>query len=269
MAAASPADVIGAGALSFVGVVPSSNTAPSLTELEELQAFRATAATPGVQGILDREISSRQARLAALEAPPAPPSSTPASSAPSTVSARGAPAARQVHHLPPLPSQSVTFKKMKWGWESGTKFVNVYCTVPGLAKSDKAKVEVDFSNNSFDLRVSGVGGDSFRLVKTNLDKDIDPEGSKVRVKDGKVVVNLRKLNEYDYWTDLTSSRPRTTAGPAAPDGGIMNVLGDMYNSGDDKMKRVIGEAWSKSQQQRAMGGGSALPMPGADMDFGL
>ena len=149
--------------------------------------------------------------------------------------------------------------------------MKVYCTVPGLQAQDKDKVHTQFTPSSFDVRVEGIEGVAYRLVKTNLFKDIDPDACKVRVKTGRVVLSLAKVNALDWWSDLASSKPRKAGGssaPSSPDGGIMDLLGDMYNSGDANMKRVIGEAWTKSQQARAAGGGS-LPMPTGGEDWGL
>jgi calcyclin binding protein len=89
------------------------------------------------------------------------------------------------------------------------------------------------------------------------------------VKDGRVVLLLAKVNSYDYWADLVSKTKRkpvgaTGGGGAGSDGGVMDMMKQMYDSGDDNMKRVIGQAWEKSQKDRMMGGaggGGAAGMP--------
>ena len=145
--------------------------------------------------------------------------------------------------------------------------------VPKLKKADKDKVKCDFTTSSFDVIISGVEGKNYRLSKSNLDKDIKPEGSKVRVKDGRVVLLLAKANSWDFWTDLVSKTKRSAGagagggnGAGGADGGIMDMMKQMYDSGDDNMKRVIGQAWEKSQKERLMGGGAggggAAGMPG-------
>lgn len=176
----------------------------------------------------------------------------------------------------PSAAPTVTYRHVKWGWDSGDKFVSVHAPIPGLKKGDKGKVSCDFTTNSFDLTVRDVEGASYRLSKSNLEKDINPEGSKVRVKDGKVVLLLAKVNTWDFWTNLVSKTARkpSKASAAAPDGGIMDMMKEMYESGDDTMKRTIGEAWEKSQRERMMGGapggaasGSGLGAGGGDLGF--
>jgi len=141
--------------------------------------------------------------------------------------------------------------------------INRCSQVPNLKKTDKDKVKCDFTTSSFDLIVTGVDGKNYRLNKTNLDKDIKPDGSKVRVKDGRVVLLLAKANTWDFWSDLVSKTKRTAGsgggGSGAPaDGGVMDMMKQMYDSGDDNMKRVIGQAWEKSQKERLMGGGGGM-----------
>ena len=47
---------------------------------------------------------------------------------------------------------------------------------------------------------------------------------------------------YDHWTDLTAKHRKEPGAKEDPMGGIMNLMKDMYDSGDDQMKKVIGEA---------------------------
>ena len=121
-------------------------------------------------------------------------------------------------------------------------------------------VTCDFTKSSFDLKIHGLGGKNYRLVKDNLDKDIVPEKSKVRVKKDSVKILLRKAKgEYgpEQWVDLVAKggaagKKRKTDMKKDPTAGIMDMMRDMYDSGDDQMKKTIGEAMLKSRQ----GGGS-------------
>jgi len=112
-------------------------------------------------------------------------------------------------------------------------------------------VTCDFTPSSFDLKIRGVGGRSYRLYKTNLSHDIEAEKSKVVVKHGRLIVKLAKHKSeygmYDNWSELVAKRTKPSKG-ADPAGGIMDMMKDMYNSGDDQMRKVIGEAMMKSMQ---------------------
>lgn len=138
--------------------------------------------------------------------------------------------------------------------EYGSNTVSVFVDLPGVGEI-KDKVEFSCTKSSFDLKVTGLGGKNYRLIKDNLDKDIIVAESKIVVKKDKVVIKLRKLKgEYSYenWASLTSKKKRDSASEADkkanPMGGIMDMMKDMYDDGDANMKKIIGEAMMKSQR---------------------
>lgn len=133
-----------------------------------------------------------------------------------------------------------------------TPFVTLYIPLPGVGSIAPENVECKFTKDSFDLIVRDLQGKSYRLVKDNLEKDIDPAKSKYIIKSDKVVLKLGKVKTseyggYDYWTKLTGKKER--AGKKDdPQKGIMELMKDMYNEGDDNMRKVIGETFMKQRR---------------------
>ena len=59
---------------------------------------------------------------------------------------------------------------------------------------------------------------------------------------------------YDNWIDLVSKMKKTEDGnDKDPAASIMDMMKDMYDQGDDTMKKTIGEAMMKSRRKEAMG----------------
>merc|ERR1711865_776354 len=121
-----------------------------------------------------------------------------------------------------------------FAWDQGE-----YCT-SGLdgVKAIEQNVTCDFTPTSFDLKVAGLNGKNYRLYKDNLDKDIDPAKSKFTVKKNGTNVKLKKVKgEYNFeqWTDLTGKKNKEEKAKSKenPMGGIMDMMKDMYDSGDD------------------------------------
>eukprot|EP00966_Prymnesium_polylepis_P028197 651991-Prymnesium_polylepis.1 len=157
----------------------------------------------------------------------------------------------------------------------------------------KERVSCDFKKDSFDLKIVDFGGKSYRLVKTNLDKDIVPAESKVVVKKNSIKLVLRKAKgtygSYDTWTDLVAKRKRSEEANKDPNAGLMDIMKQraphraprhnrsprqarhpqprrspraarrhlcpsppigraVYEDGDDKMKKMIGETMEKSRR---------------------
>jgi len=160
--------------------------------------------------------------------------------------------------------------------------VSVYVPLEGIGRHDKDKISCHFTPSSFDVVVADYDKDgtgeakSYRLLNGNLDKDIIPDKSKYIVKPNKIIIKLAKVKgEYgfDSWTDLTAKKKkkRDVAGKTAkddnPTAGIMDMMKDMYDSGDDNMKKMIGETMMKQR----MGQLDKPGMPGMDGlgDMGL
>ena len=117
------------------------------------------------------------------------------------------------------------------------------------------------------LKVLDHEGRNYRLFRDNLSHDIDPSLSKVIVKQNKVIIKIGKVKgeySYDHWTDLTSKKGSKEKAKEKedPQASIMNMMKDMYDDGDDNMKKIIGEAMEKSRR------GEKMNNPGAD-DLGM
>merc|ERR1711907_330536 len=140
--------------------------------------------------------------------------------------------------------------KVEWAegpsfaWDQGehnSQWVSVYL-MSGLEGVGEIKDDVscDFSKDSFDLRIVGLHGKNYRLFKTNLDKEIDPDKSKIVVKKDKI----KGQYGYEHWVDLVSKKSVEQKKKESDDpmSGIMDLMKNMYDEGDDDMKRTIGEA---------------------------
>jgi len=152
-----------------------------------------------------------------------------------------------------VPIGSHSWDQDSYGKEPNNVYVYVLSGFDGIGAS-KESVSCDFGKNSFDLKVHDFHGKSYRLVNTNLDKSIVAEESKVIVKKNSIKICLRKEKGtygYDTWTDLTAKRQKTADVDKDPSAGIMDVMKQMYDEGDDQMKKTIGEAMVKSRQKQA------------------
>jgi len=153
-----------------------------------------------------------------------------------------------------------------FAWDQGeynSPTVTIFVSLDDVG-SVKDNVRCEFTKSSFDLKVFGLHGQNYRLYKDNLDKDIVPERSSFVVKKNKVIVKLQKVKgeySYDHWTDLCAKKPRQQSKANDPMGGLMDMMKDMYDSGDDNMKKVIAEAMMKAQRGERVEPGGMDSMP--------
>mmetsp|Transcript_19839 Transcript_19839/g.32573 ORF Transcript_19839/g.32573 Transcript_19839/m.32573 type:complete len:281 (-) Transcript_19839:665-1507(-) len=156
--------------------------------------------------------------------------------------------------------------------------VTIYIPLPDIGTHDKSKISCHFTSTSFDLIVTDFSNKSYRLLNDNLEKEIDVTKSKYVIKPHKIIIKLGKVKgeygSYDHWTELTSKKKKTkdTKSKDDPTAGIMDLMKDMYENGDDNMKKMIGETMYKQRTgQLGKDGGGGLPGMGdmglGDMDF--
>jgi len=137
---------------------------------------------------------------------------------------------------------------------SSDKFVTLYLPLPGVGsiENKNEKIKCDFEKGSFDVTIMNFNGKNYRIKRDNLEHDIDPEKSKHIVKADKIVVKLAKIKgeygSFDFWSKLTDNkRKEKKKNTADPQSSIMNMMKDMYDSGDDNMRKIIGETMTKQR----------------------
>eukprot|EP00929_Paragymnodinium_shiwhaense_P102991 TRINITY_DN66260_c0_g1_i1.p1 TRINITY_DN66260_c0_g1~~TRINITY_DN66260_c0_g1_i1.p1 ORF type:complete len:266 (+),score=106.83 TRINITY_DN66260_c0_g1_i1:76-873(+) len=234
------------------------------SDLAELKKMISSASRPKVKKELQRLMAETEELLEKENAQAAGSSSAAAPAATSAAAGYPSSAASTAKVEKPVASTNVQVKAAG-PWKEITTFalelggydsaaVTVDIRMKGVEALAADAVTCDFTESSFDLKVMGFEGANHRMIKTNLEKDIDPAASSVRVKKNHVIVSLAKVKGqfgYDSWTDLCAKGKRKpTVGKADsgnPSDSIMDMMKDLYDDGDDNMKKVIGEAMFKAK----------------------
>jgi len=239
---------------------------PAQEDIEELEALLKKATQPKIVDRLERLLGEWRADLAVPTSAATPTASPTPNPAPATVSPTPAPAAhspapiareaasRSLPAVQFVPIESFAFDQDAYP----SKWVQIYITsgLDGVGVRPE-NVTCKFSHDAFDLQIRELSGKSYRLFKTNLENEIVPGESKCIVKMNRITLKLRKKeNEFgtDHWSSLTKKRGAKSADDAAgkkdPGAGLMDLMRDLYDEGDDTMKKTIGEAMLKSRQER-------------------
>ncbi|TYZ65020.1 hypothetical protein PybrP1_002335 [[Pythium] brassicae (nom. inval.)] len=215
------------------------------SEVAELRQLLAAAKAPGNVRDLTQLLARKQQ---ALET---------AAAAAAALKAQEAPAA--VHETSKQPPVVVPVRSSdvddvtpyveisRFGWEDdgyGKDKVAVYVMsgIDGVGDLPKESVTCSFTKSS--------------LVKNHLEKNIVPAKSSFRVKKNRVTVTLWKADKNHSWLNLTEKNPGKAprSDSSDPAAGIMDMMKNMYDEGDDEMKRTIAKAWSESREKNATPG---------------
>ena len=160
----------------------------------------------------------------------------------------------------PKDKDTVTYRALNsFGWEQDDKEVKVRITsgLDGVGKLAKECVQVDFGDRSFDLKVKDLNGANYRLKIAPLNKEISIKDSRFQIKTNSVTITLAK-KERGNWDDVKEKPPlfkpkekgKDNEKDEDPQASLMNMMKEMYESGDDEMKRMIAQSWSKAQSEQ-------------------
>lgn len=144
---------------------------------------------------------------------------------------------------------------------SSDKFVKIYITdgFQDLKEINKQNIQSKFTKKSFDVYIIDWKKKNYRFNCFNLCKEIKPDSSYVKATSSGLVIYLAKAAEGDYWESLEKkkglldkdddedgdSKPKDKD----PNASLMEMMKDMYQNGDPEMKKMIAEAWTKSQTE--------------------
>ncbi|KAK5971600.1 putative calcyclin-binding protein cacybp [Trichostrongylus colubriformis] len=96
------------------------------------------------------------------------------------------------------------------------------------------------------------------MTMKGLRDEIVPEGSQIKQKTDMLLVMMKKKNEGKKWEQLTKLEyeqkqkrvPKFDDKDDDPQASLMNMMKQMYDEGDDEMKRTIRKAWHEGQNKK-------------------
>jgi calcyclin binding protein len=81
----------------------------------------------------------------------------------------------------------------------------------------------------------------------------------MKVKSNSIVLELKKANEK-YWSDVKEKKDATKSNlkkkgvddesGSNPEASLMGMMKEMYENGDDNIKRTIAESWEKARKEK-------------------
>ncbi|XP_078431576.1 uncharacterized protein LOC144703303 [Wolffia australiana] len=200
-------------------------------DLEELTKLKGLSKRPRVVALLSAEILALTDQLPKVAPATAPP-------VPAVVSSPAA---------PPISYVSLS----SFSWDQDTDKIKIYVSLGGV---EQDKVDAVFKPTSVEVKFHGVQGKNYRCAIPKLNKEIEPEKCKVVIKPSRVIITLQKSTKGN-WLDLFHKEDKfkpTTDKEKDPMAGIMDLMKNMYEEGDDDMRRTIAKAWSDARSGKTV-----------------
>ncbi|KDR16863.1 calcyclin-binding protein [Zootermopsis nevadensis] len=167
--------------------------------------------------------------------------------------------------VPETPVSPVTTSKLKcyevklnnYAWDQSDKFVKIFVALKNVQTVEAANVFCEFTNRSVELKVNGLDNRNYTLPVKNLLEEIDADKSHWKVKTDNVVIFLAKKKDGIKWSHMTTHEKKANEPRLPkldqnddPSAGLMDMMRQMYEDGDDDMKRTIAKAWTESREKQ-------------------
>ncbi|XP_052789331.1 calcyclin-binding protein-like [Mya arenaria] len=215
-------------------------------DAEELRKLLALAERKRVKDLLTIELRKVETEITAHVEREAAAANQTSGTAPKPVSTK-----------PRLPTVDIK----NYAWDQSEKFMKIYATAPGVQDVPKEQITCNFTERSFNLRCSDVKGKNYTCEVVHLMEPISPQDSLFKVKTDMVLVMLKKKETGKTWPYVTvtekkvKDKHKTPAmdKDADPNEGLMTMMKQMYEDGDDEMKRTIAKAWTESRGKQGPG----------------
>ncbi|CAO2842184.1 unnamed protein product [Amaranthus hypochondriacus] len=198
-------------------------------DLEELRHLRTIAKRPRIVSLISSEIHNLE-KLLKGKAPDTSQHPTPIP---------------VVTNVPTTPALVYTTLP-SFSWDQDGDKVKIYLSLEGVQEEN---VEKNINSMSIELKFHNVKGKNYKFAIPKLNKEIVPEQSKVLIKPTRVVITLVKASKGN-WLDLHYKEDKFKPNldkEKDPMAGIMDLMKNMYEEGDEDMKRTIAKAWSDAR----------------------
>ncbi|KAJ0174666.1 hypothetical protein K1T71_009774 [Dendrolimus kikuchii] len=166
----------------------------------------------------------------------------------------------------PTTSASVSVKRYQvklngYGWDQSDKYIKVFVTLKNVQNLPKDQVYCKLTDRSMELHVENLDNKDYLLVINKLLEPISVEDSHWKQKTDMVVIFLAKSRPNTKWSHMTEIEKKSEdqrnsrfkpdeMDKKDPQESIMSLMKNMYETGDDEMKRMISKAWYEGQQKK-------------------
>ncbi|XP_013199432.1 calcyclin-binding protein [Amyelois transitella] len=217
-------------------------------DIDELNALLKQAKRKKVQDILSLEVrkletewislkENENSQACPMEVSPVPTTSTPAQ------------------------NKRYQIKLNGYGWDQSDKYIQVFVTLKNVHTVPKEQVYCKLTERSMELHVDDLDNKDYLLVINKLLEPINIADSHWKQKTDRVVIFLAKQQQNVKWSHMTeiekkfedqrNNRFKTDdMEKKDPQESIMSLMKNMYETGDDEMKRMISKAWYEGQHKK-------------------
>ncbi|CAJ0935952.1 unnamed protein product, partial [Mesorhabditis belari] len=155
-------------------------------------------------------------------------------------------------------SRALPTSKITNAWDQSPKFVKIYITLDGIQTAPADLIKSNFTERGFSIHINNFQGKNHVVEMIDLQYPIVTKDSYVKQKTDMLLVMLRKESEEKHWDEITrldaelkkKNAPKfdTPGSSSDPNESLMSMMKDLYDKGDDEMKRTLRKARGSTKE---------------------
>ncbi|KAK5650579.1 hypothetical protein RI129_001608 [Pyrocoelia pectoralis] len=210
-----------------------------MKDLTELEFLQTQAKRPRVKNILTVQLYKQQAELKQLQAE--------------------IQNSEKATKPPTSSNKRYQTKLTNYAWDQSPKFVKFYVTLKNVQTIPIENISCNFTEKSLELNVKDLENKDYLFTINHLLMKIKGSESTWKVKTDMIIINAAKIEQknWEFVTEIekraSDAKKLPTPDPnmsADPSEGLMSLMKNMYEQGDDEMKRTIAKALHESQTKK-------------------
>eukprot|EP00054_Salpingoeca_dolichothecata_P037076 m.9645 g.9645 ORF g.9645 m.9645 type:complete len:216 (-) comp7235_c0_seq1:194-841(-) len=145
-----------------------------------------------------------------------------------------------------------------YAWDQTSKSVKLYVSFSDIDKLPTENIQVNFEDEKVEAIIVDARKSHHQLL-LQLAGPINPESSSFKLRPGRLVITMKKKDETN-WPGVTLADkkkkeeaikpPSSKSKDKDPASGIVDMMKDLYDKGDDEMKRTIAKAWADASNKK-------------------
>jgi len=149
-----------------------------------------------------------------------------------------------------------------YAYDESDKYVKIYYSIAGCTPAlSPERITTEFGADSFHIIYTDVDMIDYEMTVKGLLHPVDPEKCVTKPKTDSLLVMLKKRKEGQTWGSLLkldkskqAKVPNFDDNNTDPQDSLMKMMKQMYDEGDDDMKRTMRKAWHEGQEKKSSGG---------------
>uniref|UniRef100_A0A0N4ZK22 Calcyclin-binding protein n=1 Tax=Parastrongyloides trichosuri TaxID=131310 RepID=A0A0N4ZK22_PARTI len=166
--------------------------------------------------------------------------------------------AKEKKESPVVKSSTRSLTKItNYSYEDSNKTLKLYIPIPGAKEASLESFRLNIKSEELAFNATDINGKDYEFILKGLYGKVIPEECTFKQKTDMILIVLKKAKE-DKWSTVLKlgdkkKKMDLDTNETNPEEGIMNLMREMYENGDDQMRKTIGEAMMKAREKPGMG----------------